>query len=116
LGLRGRRLRDARDPPAARRRGPHAGRRRRRHRLGRADRIGIGHGWRRVDEPLVVIESDGTRILRLDDRPALGAFLERLGAAPGTYREDRRLPSAALDHALGLERAGGEELRAVRAA
>ena len=75
--------------------------------------IGIGHGWRRVGDPLVVTESDGTHIRRLDDQPALDIFLERAGVAHDTFVEDQRLPSLALEHALGLERAGGEELRAV---
>jgi hypothetical protein len=75
--------------------------------------IGIGHGWRRVGDPLVVTESDGTHIRRLDDQPALDIFLERAGVAHDTFVEDQRLPSLALEHALGLERPGGEELRAV---
>jgi hypothetical protein len=75
--------------------------------------IGIGHGWRRVGEPLVVTESDGTHIRRLDDQPALDVFLERAGVPHDTFVEDQRLPALALEHALGLERAGGEEVRAV---
>jgi hypothetical protein len=75
--------------------------------------IGIGHGWRRVGQPLVVTDSDGTHIRRLDDQPALDVFLERAGVAHDTFVEDQRLPALALDNALGLERAGGEEVRAV---
>lgn len=75
--------------------------------------IGVGHGWRRVGEPIVVTASDGDRILRLDDRPALDFFLERLGAPPGVGPEDEEWQMRALSHPLGLSRPGGEEVRAV---
>ena len=75
--------------------------------------IGVGHGWRRVGEPIVVTASDGDRILRLDDQPALDFFLERLGAPPGVGPEDEEWQMRALNHPLGLSRPGGEEVRAV---
>src|SRR4029077_17080515 len=49
--------------------------------------IGVQHGWRRVGEPLLVNASGGSRVLELDDRPALDAYLERLDA-PEAARVD----------------------------
>jgi len=75
--------------------------------------IGVGHGWRRIGEPIVVTASDGDRILRLDDRPALDCFLDRLGAPAGVGPDDVEWQMRALEHPLGLSRPGGEEVRAV---
>ena len=50
--------------------------------------IGVRHGWRRVGEPMLVTSSTGNRVHTLDDRPALDAYLKRLGvtepAQPGS--------------------------------
>ncbi|MBX5440350.1 MAG: FIST C-terminal domain-containing protein [Solirubrobacteraceae bacterium] len=75
--------------------------------------VGVGHGWRRVGEPIVVTASTNERILTLDDRPALDCFLERLGAPPGVDSTDETWRIRALSHPLGLSRPGGEEVRAV---
>src|SRR5579859_2811050 len=49
--------------------------------------IGVQHGWSRVGAPFLVTASSGTRVLTLDDRPALDVYLERLDA-PEHVRAD----------------------------
>lgn len=75
--------------------------------------VGIGHGFRRMGEPMVVTDSTTDRVLRLDDEPALDVYLTRMNAAPSAFEDPSILREIASHHALGLERAGGEELRAV---
>ena len=75
--------------------------------------VGIGHGWRRTGEPLVVTESDGQRIFRLDDEPALDYYLDRVGAPPEVFEDESLWQYTTLWHPLGLPRPGGEEVRAV---
>jgi hypothetical protein len=70
--------------------------------------IGVRHGWRRVGEPMLVTGSGGNRVHTLDGRPALDAYLERLGAeAEGIDPE--AFARLALVHPLGLGTRGGEE-------
>ncbi|MCL3861154.1 FIST signal transduction protein [Actinotalea sp. K2] len=76
--------------------------------------VGVGHGWRRVGEPIVVTESDGQRIFRLNDEPALDYYLTLVGAAPELFAEESPAMSAiGLTNTFGLPRPGGEEVRAV---
>ena len=75
--------------------------------------IGVGHGWRRVGEPMSVTESDGNLVRRLDDEPALDAYLRRLDAPPEAYTDPDAWQQFSVLHPLGLARPGGEEIRAV---
>ncbi|MGA2926779.1 MAG: FIST N-terminal domain-containing protein, partial [Solirubrobacteraceae bacterium] len=75
--------------------------------------VGMGHGFRRIGEPMVVTRSRTDRVISLDDRPALDVYLDHMGAPAEAYEREGFLESVAMRHALGLERAGGEELRAV---
>jgi len=75
--------------------------------------VGIGHGWRRIGEPIVVTASNGDRILRLDDEPALDYYLTRLGAPPEAFDDQATWQQRSLLHPLGLPRPGGEEVRAI---
>ncbi len=79
--------------------------------------IGLRHGWSRVGDAMVVTRSADNRILALDGRPALDAYLDRLDA-PGEVRHD---PAAftrfALAHPVGLSRrAGPDQIRCVNQA
>src|SRR5207248_1356060 len=38
--------------------------------------IGVRHGWRRVGAPMLVTKSEGSRVLTLDDAPALDVYLQ----------------------------------------
>jgi hypothetical protein len=75
--------------------------------------VGIGHGFHRTGEPMVVTASTTDRVLRLDDEPALDVYLTRMNADPSAYEDLSILREIASRHALGLQRVGGEELRAV---
>jgi hypothetical protein len=71
--------------------------------------IGVRHGWRRTGEPMLVTASAGSRVYTLDDRPALDAYLEHLGAAEPAHPDQEALARLALTHPLGLSRRGGED-------
>lgn len=75
--------------------------------------VGIGHGWRRTGKPFVVTESDGQRIFRLDDEPALDYYLKGVNAAPEVFNDETLCQHTMLWHPFGLPRPGGEEVRAV---
>ena len=75
--------------------------------------IGVGHGWRRSGEPVVVTESDGQRIFQFNDEPALDFYLHAVGASPEVFENDALWRLTALWHPIGLPRPGGEEVRAV---
>lgn len=75
--------------------------------------VGIGHGWSRSGTPLVVTESDGQRIFRLDDEPALDCYLKHVNAAPEAFLDEALWQYTTLWHPFGLPRPGGEEVRAV---
>lgn len=77
--------------------------------------VGIGHGWRRCGPTMVVTESDGQRILTLDDRPATEAFEEAIGEPLRTEAEPEAWRRLGLSHPVCLTRSGGEEIRAVLA-
>ncbi|TQM42836.1 FIST signal transduction protein [Pseudonocardia cypriaca] len=75
--------------------------------------IGVRHGWRRVGEPMLVTASGGNRVHKLNGRPALDVYLERLGAHEACTSQEE-LSRLALVHPLGLgHREGEEEIRFV---
>ena len=71
--------------------------------------IGIGHGWRRVGEPILVTRSGENRVYTLDDEPALDVYLEHLGVVDPLQVSGRELTELALMHPLGLGGRGGNE-------
>jgi hypothetical protein len=73
--------------------------------------IGVQHGWRRVGEPMLVTGSEGTKVLTLDERPALDVYLERLNPPAEAHRSPADFTTFALTHPLGLSRRSGEEVR-----
>jgi len=75
--------------------------------------IGVEHGWRRVGEPMLVTDSEGTVLRTLDDEPALDVYLRRLGAPDEAYTDPAAFTRFALTHPLGLARRSGEEVRMV---
>ncbi|KGM13232.1 hypothetical protein N869_15465 [Cellulomonas bogoriensis 69B4 = DSM 16987] len=77
--------------------------------------VGVGHGWTRLGEPVVVTESDGQRIHKLNDQPALDYYLTAVGVPTEGPELFARLQATGLNHPLGLTRPGGEEIRAVLA-
>jgi len=76
--------------------------------------VGIGHGFEHFGEPIVVTESNGSRLITLDHRPALDVYLERLGAPPQAYTDPSTWKRFGL--LFGLQRPRGHEVRCVRGA
>lgn len=75
--------------------------------------IGVGHGWRRIGEPMVVTDSNGSQVFRIDDQPALDYYLQAIGAPPEAFVDAPTGLAYALLSPLGLPRPGGDEVRAV---
>jgi len=71
--------------------------------------IGVRHGWRRVGEPVLVTKSEGTKVIELDDQPALDVYLDRLNAPAEARTDPAAFTEFALTHPLGLSRRGEEE-------
>lgn len=74
--------------------------------------IGVAHGWRRTEPPMVVTKSQGAHIYRLDDEPALDVLLRRNnfdGTADEFFDRGRSLQP------LGLSRRNGEDIRVIHA-
>jgi len=78
--------------------------------------IGVRHGWRRVGDPILVTSSVGTRVLTLDDEPALDVYLRRLDAPPEAATDPAAFARFAMTHPLGLSRRSGEEVRFIAGA
>lgn len=75
--------------------------------------IGVGHGWERFGEPMVVTESDGQWVYRLDDQPALDHYLSRLGLPADFDASSEDWAGVTLVRPLGLPRGDDCEIRAV---
>lgn len=78
--------------------------------------IGVQHGWRRVGDPMLVTGSEGSKVLSLDDQPALDVYIERLAPSAEAQRVPEAFTSFALTHPLGLSRRSGEEVRFIAGA
>lgn len=64
--------------------------------------VGVRHGWRTVGDPIVVTGSSGSRVLTLDDKPALDVYLERLNAPAAAGHSAEEFTRFAMTHPLGL--------------
>jgi hypothetical protein len=73
--------------------------------------IGVRHGWRRVGEPMLITKSVGSRVMTIDDQPALDAYLARLDAPPSAGADAAAFTRFAITHPLGLVRRSGAEVR-----
>ena len=74
--------------------------------------VGIAHGWRRVEPPMIVTKSQGAHIFKLDDQPALDMLLHRnnfTGTAAQFFAREQALQP------LGLARRSGEDIRVLHA-
>jgi hypothetical protein len=67
--------------------------------------IGVAHGWRRIDPPMIVTGSSGSRISEIDNEPALDVLLRRTGRAVSDH-----------PYVVGLTHRSGEDLRLIDAA
>ena len=73
--------------------------------------IGMAHGWHRLDPPMIITKSSGSRIYEIDDEPALDVMLRRNGAEGGRAADIFRYPETL--QLLGLSRRSGEDIRAL---
>ena len=71
--------------------------------------IGVRHGWRPVDQGMLVTASGVNRVLELDDQPALDVYLDRLQAPAEARLDPEAFTRFALTHPLGMNRRTGEE-------
>jgi hypothetical protein len=75
--------------------------------------VGLGHGCRKLGQPLIVTRSVRGEIYTLDDRPALHAYLGRLDAPPEVYRDKETFDNYTRNRPIGIRRRNGEEVRHV---
>lgn len=70
--------------------------------------IGVRHGWKTVGEPMLVGSSRDSRVLTLNDKPALDAYLDRLEAPEEARTDPQAFTRFAMKHPLGLARRSAE--------
>jgi hypothetical protein len=75
--------------------------------------IGIAHGWRKVGEPMIVTKSNRNEVYTLDDRPAVEAYLRRLGAPPAAFADPAAFERFAESRPIGVRSRSGEVVRNV---
>jgi hypothetical protein len=73
--------------------------------------VAFGHGWQKTGEPMIVTRSEDGRVYTLDDKPAMDAYLDRLGAPPAAYTDMQAFIDFALARPLGVQRRSGVEAR-----
>lgn len=78
--------------------------------------IGIRHGWRRIGDAMLVTRSSGTRVLSIDDEPALDVYLRRLNAPEHVRTDPVAFTEFAMTHPIGMSRRSGEEVRFIAGA
>jgi hypothetical protein len=78
--------------------------------------IGLGHGCRKVGEPMIVTRSLRGDLYTLDDQPALPAYLRRLDAPPEAYVDPQAFLEFVRPRPIGIRRRAGEEVRHVNTA
>ncbi|MBU2663326.1 FIST C-terminal domain-containing protein [Actinoplanes bogorensis] len=74
--------------------------------------IGVAHGWRRTEPPMMVSKATGPHIYELDHEPALDVLLRRNnfdGTAAEFFSQGHSLQP------LGLSRRSGEDIRVIHA-
>jgi hypothetical protein len=75
--------------------------------------VAVGHGWRRVGQPMIVTHSANGDIYTLNDRPARSEYLDRLGAPSEAYTDPEVFMDFARTRPIGIRRRSGLEIRDV---
>ncbi|WP_432831583.1 FIST signal transduction protein [Dactylosporangium sp. CA-092794] len=70
--------------------------------------IGIAHGWRRTEPPMIVTRSVAERVYEFDGEPALDVLLRRFDVAGGAQE---LFDGGMIMRPLGLSRRSGEDIR-----
>jgi hypothetical protein len=75
--------------------------------------VAVRHGWRTIGQPMIVTSAANGRVYTLDDRPAMDAYLDRLGAPPLAYVDAAAFIEFTLARPLGVQRRSGVEARSL---
>ncbi len=75
--------------------------------------VGIGHGWYKHGEPMVVTRSEGGEVFLIDNEPALDVYLGSVGADRCVVDDEDKFQEVAFNHPLGLSRGNSEDIRVV---
>ncbi|WP_433051965.1 FIST signal transduction protein [Dactylosporangium sp. CS-033363] len=73
--------------------------------------IGMAHGWRRIEPPMIVTRSEGERLCELDGEPAFDALVRRRGT-DGTA--ERLFTDSGFLQPIGLARRSGLDIRSLK--
>ncbi|MCA9361222.1 FIST C-terminal domain-containing protein [Candidatus Kaiserbacteria bacterium] len=73
--------------------------------------VGIKHGWSPVGAPRQVTKSEGSKIIEINNKPAISFYEQYLGVDEVSSLKDKKLGSIAQSYPLGLKsRQGGDTL------
>ncbi len=75
--------------------------------------VAVGHGWRKVGEPMIVTHSRNGDVYTINDRPARVAYLDRLGAPTEAYTDPAAFMDFARTRPIGVRRRNDVEIRDV---
>jgi hypothetical protein len=78
--------------------------------------VGVEHGWTRIGAPMVITSVDGTRVLSLDDEPALDVYCRALPVPDAARNDPEAFTRFALSHPLGISRRSQDLVRFVTGA
>lgn len=73
--------------------------------------VGVSHGWTPLSEPMLVTESRGTLLSKLDDRPALDVYLEFFNPSEAVCGDPQAFADFAATHPIGIRRRDRIEMR-----
>jgi hypothetical protein len=75
--------------------------------------VAVGHGWRKVGDPMIVTSSAGGDVYTLDEKPARDAYLHRHAAPEAAYTDPDAFMDFASTRPIGIRRRSGLEIRDV---
>ena len=75
--------------------------------------VAVGHGWRRVGQPIIVTHSSNGDVYTLNDHPARAEYLDRLDAPTEAYTDPEVFMDFARTRPIGIRRRSGLEIRDV---
>lgn len=73
--------------------------------------VGVSHGWTPLSDPMLVTESRGTLLSKLDDRSALDVYLEFFKPPEAVHRDPHAFADFAATHPIGIRRRDRIEMR-----
>jgi hypothetical protein len=73
--------------------------------------VGVSHGWTPVSPPMLVTDSRGTRLERLDDQPALDVYVNFFELPEAMRHDASAFAAFAATHPIGIRRRDRIEMR-----